>query len=97
LVDRRHRSPSPLNLRETPIGFATSFEATAHPLAMHEAIHAKRNRANRSLLSGKRFDATEDRDQRQPITNRPASTEVMHPKSIARDLAQENDYRSGTA
>jgi hypothetical protein len=29
---------------------------------MHEAIHAKRNRANRSLLSGKRFDATEDRD-----------------------------------
>jgi hypothetical protein len=33
---------------------------------MHETIHAKRNRANRSLLNGKRFDATEDRDQRQP-------------------------------
>jgi len=27
-----------------------------------ENAHAKRNRANHSLLSGKRFDATEDRD-----------------------------------
>ncbi|EAQ35925.1 hypothetical protein NB311A_01095 [Nitrobacter sp. Nb-311A] len=25
-----------------------------------------KNRADRSLLNGKRFDATEDRDQRQP-------------------------------
>src|SRR3954451_3763283 len=41
-------------LRETPIGFANSFGATAHLLAMHETIHTKRNRANRSLLNGKR-------------------------------------------
>ena len=31
-------------------------------LASREYIHAKRNRANHPLLSGKRFDATEDRD-----------------------------------
>jgi hypothetical protein len=63
---------------------------------MHETIHAKRNRANRSSLNGKRFDATEDRDP-PTGTSRPASTEVMHSKSISRDLAQENDYRPGIA
>ena len=36
---------------------------------MRENTHAKRNRANHSLLSGKRFDATEDRELR-PISIR---------------------------
>jgi pimeloyl-CoA synthetase len=36
---------------------------------LRENTHAKRNRANHSLLSGKRFDAAEDRELR-PISVR---------------------------
>jgi hypothetical protein len=64
---------------------------------MHETFHAKRNRANRSSLSGRRFDATEDHDQQAAGRNRSASIEVMHPKSISRETAQENDCRPGIA
>jgi hypothetical protein len=40
------------------------FLGTSRPsgIASREYIHAKRNRANHSSLSGKRFDATEDHD-----------------------------------
>jgi hypothetical protein len=48
-------------------------------------IHAKRNRANHSSLSGKRFDATEDHgltDQRVPFS--------QTPRSCIRNRSQEN-------
>jgi hypothetical protein len=55
------------------------------PAALRKIIRAKRNRANRSLASGKRFDATEDRDyNRSAIADEPF-IEVMHPKSISRE------------
>src|SRR3954452_11924621 len=54
---------------------------------------AKRNRANCSSLSGKRFEATEDRGDYRPAFTGSAPTEVMHPISISRELAQENQDR----
>jgi hypothetical protein len=56
---------------------------------------ATRNHANRPLLNGKRFDATEDRDPDRTAFAAQPLTEVMHPKSICREHALENDYRSG--
>ena len=51
---------------------------------MRESVHAKRNRANRSLLSGKRFDTTEDHDQRLPeYTGEPL------PRSCIRNQSRE--------
>jgi hypothetical protein len=64
---------------------------------LRELTRAKRNRANHSLLSGKRFDATEDRDHRRPAIAAQPAPEVMHPKSISRELAQENEDRPGIA
>jgi hypothetical protein len=49
------------------------------------------------LLSGKRFDATEDRSQNRTACAAQLNTEVMHPKSISRELAQENQDRPGIA
>jgi hypothetical protein len=44
-------------------GFRKFFSELAVPFGPHRVkkFHAKRNRANRPSLSGKRFDATEDR------------------------------------
>jgi len=49
------------------------------------------------LLSGKRFDATEDRSLDRPAYAAQSATEVMHPKSISRGLALENEDRPGIA
>src|SRR5258707_6349164 len=50
--------------RETVIGLAKfTRDHLSHRPHCADQLHAKRNRANRSLLSGKRFDATEDRDR----------------------------------
>jgi len=49
------------------------------------------------LLSGKRFDATEDRGRDRSAYAAQSGTEVMHPKSISRGLAQENQDRPGIA
>jgi len=49
------------------------------------------------LLSGKRFDATEDRGHHRPAYAVQSDTEVMHPKSISRELAPENQNRPGIA
>jgi hypothetical protein len=45
-------------------GFRKFFSELAVPFGPPRVknIHAKRNRANHPSLSGKRFDATEDRD-----------------------------------
>jgi hypothetical protein len=51
--------------------------------------HAKRNHADHPLLSGKRFDATEDREQRRPAHADRSDIEVMHPNLISREQAQE--------
>jgi hypothetical protein len=53
--------------------------------AQRETIRAKRNRANHSSLSGKRFDATEDRSltDQQPLVSRT-------PRSCIRNQSQEN-------
>ncbi|HJZ19924.1 MAG TPA: hypothetical protein VJ226_03150, partial [Bradyrhizobium sp.] len=69
----------------------------SHPVAPRENHRAKRNRANCPLLSGKRFDATEDRSQNRTACAAQSNTEVMHPKSISRELAQENEDRPGIA
>jgi hypothetical protein len=69
----------------------------SHSTARRETIRAKRNRANRSLLSRKRFDATEDLDLNRPAYAVQSVTEVMHPKSISRERAQENEDRPGIA
>jgi hypothetical protein len=58
-------SPSPFYQCKTEKpAFANSFGTTG-PIGSHHArkTRAKRNRANCSLLSGKRFDATEDRSR----------------------------------
>jgi hypothetical protein len=53
--------------RETEPASQIRSELPPHSLASRgKTIHAKRNCANRPLLNGKRFDATEDRDQNQP-------------------------------
>jgi len=57
---------------------------------MHGTIRTKRNRANHSSLSGKRFDATEDRSLGRSAKRCSPRTEVMHPSSISREHAQEN-------
>jgi hypothetical protein len=46
------------------MAFANFFSELAVPFGPPgvKNIHAKRNRANHPSLSGKRFDATEDRD-----------------------------------
>jgi hypothetical protein len=54
-----------------------SFGAEAPFTRFARNIRAKRNRANRSSLSRKRFDATEDRSFRRPEGQ--TTTEVMHP------------------
>jgi len=59
-------------------------------VALPETIRAKRNRANHSSLSGKRFDATEDRSCDRSAQADQSGTEVMHPSSISRGRAQEN-------
>jgi len=80
------------HLRETGLGSANSSPGLpAPPGSLGACNRAKRNRANRPSLSGKRFDTTEDRD----LKNRSAfavqsATEVMHPSSISRGRAQEN-------
>jgi hypothetical protein len=51
--------------------------------------HAKRNHANHSSLSGKRFDATEDRELNRPARATRLVIEVMHPNSVSRERAQE--------
>jgi hypothetical protein len=59
-------------------------------------IRAKRNRANRSSLSRKRFDATEDR---KLLINRHQPTELdlrSCTRSIPRELAHENRDRYGS-
>src|ERR1700722_2893932 len=62
LVDRRHVSLHPLVRAKPGNGFAKFVrDYGSHPAASRGKLRAKRNRANRSLLSGKRFDATEDR------------------------------------
>jgi len=68
-----------------------------HPAAARENNRAKRNRANGSLLNRKRFDATEDRSRNQSAFAGQSATEVMHPISISRELAQENKDRPGIA
>jgi hypothetical protein len=69
----------------------------APPVSLHEMNRAKRNRTYHSSLSGKRFDATEDRSHDRPACAVQPVTEVMHPKSISRELAQENEDRPGIA
>jgi len=69
----------------------------SHPVTSRELDRAKRNRANCSSLSGKRFDATEDRGRNQSADAAQLGTEVMHPKSISRELALENQNRPGIA
>jgi len=49
------------------------------------SIRAKRNRANCSLLSGKRFDATEDRSH-----GRPERAVKPEPRSCIRNQSREN-------
>ena len=49
------------------------------------SIRAKRNRANCSLLSGKRFDATEDRSH-----GRPERAVQPEPRSCIRNQSREN-------
>src|SRR6185312_17454971 len=98
LVDRRHVSLHPFIRAATEHRlrkFLGNF--LPFPAAPRETIRAKRNRASHSSLSGKRFDATEDRGLgRSAIAVQP-DTEVMHPKSISRELARENQDRLGIA
>jgi hypothetical protein len=56
--------PSPFSSREAWNGLRKFFSELAVPFGPPGArnTYAKRNRANHSSLSGKRFDATEDRD-----------------------------------
>jgi hypothetical protein len=65
------------------------------PAASHETIRAKRNHAYHSLLSGKRFDATEDRDYDRSAFAGRLRIEIMHPSSLSRERAQENKNRPG--
>jgi hypothetical protein len=69
----------------------------SHSAALPETIRAKRNRANHPSLSGKRFDATEDRSYGRSALADQSGTEVMHPSSISRGRAQENQNRPGIA
>jgi len=73
-------------------GFRKFFSELAVPFGplCVKNIHAKRNRANHSSLSGKRFDATEDRDLDRSAFAVRSATEVMHPNSLSRERAQEN-------
>jgi hypothetical protein len=57
----------------------------SHSAASRETTRAKRNRANRTLLSGKRFDATEDRSH-----NRTTDAVQSVPRSCIRYQSQEN-------
>ena len=61
---------------------------TSRPVrpASRENIHAKRNRANHSSLSGKRFDATEDRE----LKTDQRSLFGLLPRSCIRVHSQEN-------
>src|SRR5438445_136689 len=99
LVDRRHPGLHPFSaaapcgsavLPRPVTGSANSLRTTRPRGRLHGTIRTKRNRANRSSLSRKRFDATEDRSlwtkQRK---RRSPRTEVMHPNSISRERAQE--------
>src|SRR5258708_23331067 len=64
LVDRRHVSLHPLFVRNREAAAQIlNRDHRSHPVTPRELNRAKRNRANRSLLSGKRFDATEDRSR----------------------------------
>src|SRR3984957_11775790 len=98
LVDRRHVSLHPLVHAEPHIGSANSFgtDGPARPPRAAKT-RAKRNRANCSSLSGKRFDATEDRSRNRSADAGQLATEVMHPISISRELARENQDRPGIA
>jgi hypothetical protein len=57
-----------------------------HRFALREFIRTKRNRASRPRLSGKRFDATEDRDHDRPATN----AAQPEPRSCIRNQSLEN-------
>jgi hypothetical protein len=79
------------------LGPPAPFGSFASAFCFQANVHAKRIRTNRSLLSGKRFDATEDRDCDRSAVAAQFVTEVVHPKSISRELAQENEDRPGIA
>src|SRR6266699_79685 len=69
LVDRRHVSLHPLypceNRETAPPVLVGIISPIRSPRA--NSTRAKRNRANCSLLSGKRFDATEDRSRNRSV------------------------------
>jgi hypothetical protein len=72
-------------------------DSIAQKLPHKTYFRTKRNRANGSLLNRKRFEATEDRSRYCSACAAQSATEVMHPISISRELAQENQDRPGIA
>jgi hypothetical protein len=77
--------------RNLRTGSANHFRGfPPHRAALRKINRAKRNRANRPSLSGKRFDTTEDRSYDRSAFAVQSVTEVMHPSSISRGRAQEN-------
>jgi hypothetical protein len=81
-----------LQVRAEPRRPRKFFSGTNRPSGhfARKTIHAKRNRAYRSSLSGKRFDATEDRDHDRSAFAVQSEIEVMHPNSLSRERALEN-------
>src|SRR3954454_6827511 len=89
LVDRRHIRLHPCS-RETVIGSANSFGTRVPLFTTHEPNRAKRNRANHSLLNGKRFYATEDRDRDSPAcAGQPAPRSCIRNQSLKVSLKSE--------
>jgi hypothetical protein len=83
--------------RETVNGSANHSRQPVSSAASRELTSRKTKSRQPLVAERKRFDATEDRDHcRSAVAAQPV-TEVMHPKSISRELAQENEDRPGIA
>jgi hypothetical protein len=88
--------------RETVIGFANSFGAICPIGSFASASAFKQTFTQNEFAPTARYRAesasTPQRTAIPPISSRRlACTEVMHPKSISRELAQENEDRPGIA
>src|SRR6202790_5273786 len=97
LVDRRHLRLHLFSSRETVIGSANSIEAK-HPTARLARKVSRKTKPRQPFIAERKAVRRHRGPRSRPFSLRcSAHTEVMHPKSISRDLAQENEYRPGIA
>jgi hypothetical protein len=87
-----------LIVRAKPLSAPQILSGLSSHLTATREMNPRKAKSRQPLIAEwKALRATEDRDRNRSACAAQSGTEVMHPKLISRELAQENQDRPGIA